>query len=273
MSAQLSPPRSRASSTGSSFSNSRGRRSPNFSIDLSDLPPLITPSPPSNTLLITNLQDASIFHPANLDTLRNLINSHASVHTWAPLRSFRRIVVSFFDIPAALTIKQKLDGETIMGDRVRVYFGTHTPLNPTDQHLPLPKSDKLFFISPPPSPPHGWEVRNEDPPNKEVHAEDLAAALAKLHARADALPQSPVDSEMDATKSPISPMADATRRQRSGSGVIVYHPDDHGDSPDLPAIAVEDTTVSPGDMTPMEDVERPILAHTSRPPVELMHHA
>ncbi|KAF4304411.1 Calcipressin [Botryosphaeria dothidea] len=270
MAAQLSPPRSRASSTGSSFSCSRGRRSPNLSIDLSDLPPLITPSPPSNTLLITNLQDASIFHPANLVTLRDLINSHANVHTWAPLRSFRRIVVSFFDTPSAMTIKQKLDGETIMGDRVRVYFGTHTPLNPTDQHLPLPKSDKLFFISPPPSPPHGWEVRNEDPPNKEVHAEDLAAALAKLHARPDALPQSPVDSDMDG-KSPISPVD--VRRQRSGSATIVYHPDDHGDSPDLPAIAVEDTTASPGEMTPMEDVQRPLLAHTSRPPVELMHSA
>ncbi|EOD45075.1 Calcipressin [Neofusicoccum parvum] len=270
MAAQLSPPRSRAGSTGS-FSSSRGRRSPNLSLDLSDLPPLITPSPPSNTLLITNLQDASIFHPANLVTLRDLINSYAPVHTWAPLRSFRRIVVSFFDIAAAVTIKQKLDGETVMGDRVRVYFGTHTPLNPTDQHLPLPKSDKLFFISPPPSPPHGWEVRNEEPPNKEVHAEDLAAALAKLHARPDALPQSPVDSEMDG-KSPISPI-DVSKRQRSGSATIVYHPEDHGDSPDLPAIAVEDTTASPGEMTPMEDVQRPILAHTSRPPVELMHSA
>ncbi|KAL1382087.1 BcRCN1, regulator of calcineurin [Phyllosticta capitalensis] len=265
--APQSPPRSRASST-SSLTSPKNRRTPKLSIDLSDLPPLITPSPPSNTLLITNLQEPSIFHPSNLVTIRELINSYAPVHTWAPLRSFRRIVVSFFDASAAITIKQKLDGETIMGDRIRVYFGTHTPLNPTDQHLPLPKSDKLFFISPPPSPPHGWEVRDEDPPNKEVHAEDLAAALAQLHAKQD-MPVSPTDTDLDG-KSPTSP---SVRRARSGSATIVYHPEDHGDSPNLPAIAVEDTTASPGEMTPIDEENRPILAHTQRPPVELMQGA
>ncbi|KAF2089781.1 Calcipressin-domain-containing protein [Saccharata proteae CBS 121410] len=256
----MSPPRSRASST-----SSRGPRTP-LSLDLSDIPPLIQPSPPSNTLLITNLQEPSIFHPTNLITIRELINDHAPIHTWSPLRSFRRIVVSFFDVESALLIRQKLDGETVMGDRIRVYFGTHTPLNPTDQHLPLPKSDKLFFISPPPSPPHGWEMRNEDPPNKEVHAEDLASALAKLHARAD-IP-SPTQSEFD--PKPTSPVVN---RQRSGSSTIVYHPEDHGDSPDLPAIAVEDTTESPGDLSPMDGVEKKMFCHTSRPPVELMQDA
>ncbi|KAK7553600.1 BcRCN1, regulator of calcineurin [Phyllosticta citricarpa] len=267
--APQSPPRSRASST-SSLTSPKNRRTPKLSIDLSDLPPLITPSPPSNTLLITNLQEPSIFHPSNLVTIRELINSYAPVHTWAPLRSFRRIVVSFFDVAAAITIKQKLDGEIIMGDRIRVYFGTHTPLNPADQHLPLPKSDKLFFISPPPSPPHGWEVREEDPPNKEVHAEDLAAALAKLHAKHD-IPASPTDTDLDG-RSPTSP---SVRRARSGSATIVYHPEDHGDSPHLPAIAVEDTTASPAEMTPVheEDIDQPKFVHTQRPPVELMQGA
>ncbi|KAF2141327.1 uncharacterized protein K452DRAFT_359106 [Aplosporella prunicola CBS 121167] len=258
-SSQTSPPHSRASS----ISSSRGRRS-QLSLDLSDLPPLIQPSPPSNTLLITNLQEPSIFHPSNLVTIRELISTHAPVHTWAPLRSFRRIVVSFFDVEAAIAIRQQLDGETIMGDRVRVYFGTHTPLNPTDQHLPLPKSDKLFFISPPPSPPHGWELRNEDPPNKEVHADDLAAALAKLHARS---------SSIDQTASPTSPTASDAgdclpNRQRSGSATIVYHPEDHGDSPDLPAIAVEDTTITPDILSPTSpiDDDKMRFVHTARPP-------
>ena len=49
----------------------------------------------------------------------------------------------------------------------------------------------------------------------------------------------------------------------------MYHPEDHGHSPQLPAISVEDTTESPGDLSPMEGVERK-FAHTSRPPVELM---
>jgi hypothetical protein len=33
--------------------------------------------------------------------------------------------------------------------------------------LEAPQVSKMFFISPPPSPPHGWVMRNEDPPNKD----------------------------------------------------------------------------------------------------------
>lgn len=161
-----------------------------------------------------------------------------------------------------------------MGCRVRAYFGLNTPLNPSDQHLPLPKSDKLFFISPPPSPPMGWEMRNEDAPNQIVHAEDLAEALAKLHADHREYPS--LADEMNPELNPL------VRRRRTGSSTIVYHPEDHGDSPDLPAIAVEDTTESPTIMTPtdaMEGIEGPIqiqkaqgkFVSTSRPPVELMH--
>jgi len=142
------------------------------------------------------------------------------------------------------------------------------PLEPTDQHLQAPKSDKLFFISPPPSPPAGWEMRNEEPPNKEVHAEDLSSALARLTARRSA----DEDSEMPDSASSDGPeerLGGANLRQRSGSTTIVYHPEDHGHSPDLPAISVEDTTGSPGDLTPMEVDKKPML-HTARPPVELM---
>lgn len=158
-----------------------------------------------------------------------------------------------------------------MGYRIRIYFGINTPMNPSDQHLPLPKSDKLFFISPPPSPPMGWEMRNEDAPNTVVHPEDLAEALAKLHAR-------PVDTYSPVSDASISP---SISRRRTGSTVVVYHPDDHGDSPQLPAISVEDTTEIPEMPTPdaMEGVEGPIATEkamgrnvsTARPPVEFMH--
>jgi len=134
----------------------------------------------------------------------------------------------------------------------------------TDQHLQAPKSEKLFFISPPPSPPHGWEIKNEQPPNKEVHAEDLAHALARLHAHKD-VPASPDYSEEDRSGEAES------GRKRSGS-VILYHPDHHGNSPHLPAISVEDMTESPPDVSPIEDSSRASIVHTMRPPVELMEH-
>jgi len=193
------------------------------------------------------------------------------VHTWAPLKSFRRIVVSFFDVESAIAVRQALDGEQLMGYRIRVYFGMNTPLNPTDQHLALPQSDRLFFISPPPSPPMGWEMRPEEAPNKLVHAEDLAAALARLHANSHHDDLSPTE---DRGGKQIT-------RRRTGSTTVVYHPEDHGDSLNLPAISVEDTTDTPEPLTPvdaMEGIEGPIASQkaqgktisTERPPVEFM---
>lgn len=155
-----------------------------------------------------------------------------------------------------------------MGDRVRIYFGEATPIEPVDQHLHAPKSQKLFFISPPPSPPHGWEMRNEGPPNKEVHADDLASALAKLHSK-----PAPVHDP----SSPVSPIyerhGDGMEREgkRSRSSTVVYHPEDHGDSPHLPAVMVEDTTQGQDEDLDLDSaVEPKIMAHTARPPVELM---
>ncbi|MBE3043057.1 hypothetical protein IMZ48_10895, partial [Candidatus Bathyarchaeota archaeon] len=211
---------------------------------------------PSNTLLITNLQDPDIFRPDNLQTIRQLIDETARTHTWSPLKSFRRIVVSFPDEEDAIRVKQAWDGEAIMGNRARVYFGQHTPVNPTDDRLELPDAGKLFFISPPPSPPHGWEVRLEDAPNKQVHADDLAAALHKLHHR-------PADS-------PVSP-ADSCPAGRSRSSTLIYQPEDHGKDHGLPTIAVEDMTGEPEAYSP--GGEKKLMTHTERPPVELMHDA
>jgi hypothetical protein len=226
-----------------------------MSIDLSTIPPLSQPTPPSNTLLITNLNDPSIFRADNIQTINDLINASAPIHSWAPLKSFRRIIVSFFDDDAAIRIRQILDGEAIMGERVRVYFGHHTQIEPKDEHLNLPDAGKLFFISPPPSPPHGWEMKLEDAPNKQVHAEDLAEALAKLR-------QKPRN---DFPTSPVSDGGDSEGRPRSGSSTMIYDPKEHGNSPGLPAIEV----TGDDDISPIEQ-EKPILAHTSRPPIELI---
>jgi len=103
-------------------------------------------------------------------------------------------------------------------------------------------------------------MKLEGAPNKLVHAEDLAEALAKLHHRP----------RMDLPASPMSEVgADGVTRQRSGSSTTIYHPSDHGDSPHLPAIAIEDFTDEVEDIS-LLGAEKTIMAHTSRPPVELM---
>lgn len=243
-----------------------------LSLDLSSIPPLQQPTPASNTLLITNLQDLSVFRPDNLQTIRDLISKTAPIHTWAPLKSFRRILVSFYSESDAIAVRSIWDGEAIMGDRCRVYFGQPTPVNtsPKDTHLSLPDAGKLFFISPPPSPPHDWEQRLEDAPNKQVHAEDLANALAKLHHGS-----SPHD--IDMSNSPVSPVDGkspggfGSRTTRSRSSTLIFHPGEHGSSPNLPSVMVDDmTNETDEEVSPMDIEPRPIKAHTSRPPVELM---
>jgi len=258
------------SSTGSSKKSS-------LTLDLSNLPPLVQPTPPSNTLIFTNLQSLDIFRPDNLQTIRDLIAHTAPIYSWSPLKSFRRIIVSFFNEEAAIAVRQVWDGEALMGERCRVYFGQQTKISQEDVHLALPDAGKLFFISPPPSPPHGWEMRLEDAPNKMVHAEDLADALAKL--RHHNSPTAGTDIVMGGN-SPISP-ADSSRadgagagygsRQRSRSSTLIFQPGE-SNSPDLPCVTVDDMTDEPEDISPIIS-SKPIMAHTSRPPVELMHDA
>ncbi|PHH61989.1 hypothetical protein CDD81_7680 [Ophiocordyceps australis] len=254
----MSSPRDSRSLSCSTASSSASRKA-NLTLDLSSLPPLVQPTPASNTLLFTNLNNIDIFRPENLQSIRELISKTTPIHAFAPLKSFSRIVISFFDVDAAIAIRQIWDGESILGERLKVYFGKNTPVHAKDEHLALPDAGKLFFISPPPSPPHDWQMRLEDAPNKTVHAEDLAEALAKLH-------------HSDAGISPTSPV-DATRFvPRSRSSTIIWSPGEHGQSPDLPAVVVHDLTEGPEEISPIER-SRPIMAHTSRPPVELGHDA
>lgn len=245
-----------------SRSSSSASRKTNLSLDLSNIPPYQPPTPPSNTLLLTNLDNLDIFKPENLATIRNLIAASAFIHAFAPLKSFRRIVVSFFNVEAAIRVKKIWDGEAILGEKVKIYFGMDTNVQAKDEHLALPDAGKLFFISPPPSPPHGWEMKMEDAPNKLVHADDLAAALSKLRQ----------EDNTPAANSPVTPgdgSAIPGMRTRSRSSTLIYQPDDK--SPNMPAVVVEDMTDEPEEMSPLE--AKPIMAHTSRPPVELMNDA
>ena len=155
----------------------------------------------------------------------------------------------------------------------KIYFGEPTPLyselqDEQRRFLKKPDTGKLFFISPPPSPPCGWESKHEDAPNKEVWARDLETALKGV---------SSVDkngNEVSGGGSETGRLTEgelkerqrrkANARGRSGS-LVVYDPQEHGDSADLPAVMVEDTSEEPSPVS-----GGPILAHTARPPVELM---
>ena len=271
---------------------SRGSSRSNLSIDLSDLPPLVAPSPPSNTLLVTNLNDPTLFASQTLEHLQNLISNSIStaiesepieqhrltaddrLHTFSPLPSMRRAVLIFTSSAAAIYVKGILDGSALAsGDRVRVYFAADTPLEKLDaeqQKLQAPKAQKQFFISPPPSPPAGWTMRNEDPPNKDVHATDLASALEQLGRKSHGPPQpEPMDVDVP-SDSEARGRSPVPVRSRADSRTIVFHPEEQGHSPDLPAIAVEDASDSPIELAPESGMGSKPLTHTARPPTELM---
>ncbi|KIW94845.1 uncharacterized protein Z519_04823 [Cladophialophora bantiana CBS 173.52] len=294
-----SPPTSTASSPRPSLSAKRSR-SP-LSLDLSSLPPLSQPAPPSNTLLITRLEDPKIFHPASLATIRQHITEIAPLNSFSPLKSMHRIICSFYDVDAAIAVRQVFDGSAVMGDTVaKCYFGEPTPIGDEKKYLDRPDAGRLFFISPPPSPPVGWEMRQEDPPNKHVHAEDLATKLEKLSGKltSSSPPTTNADdsasedeakmqytaeglqrlkasrarafSKVSAENSPTT--ADASpKKHRSRSSTLIYDPKAHGDSPALPAVMLEAEDDSDVELEP-EGPTKKILASTARPPVELMEH-
>ncbi|KAK6359386.1 hypothetical protein TWF696_000546 [Orbilia brochopaga] len=262
---RLYDPNSRPSSKRSSRSN--------LSLDLSSIPPLMTPSPPTNTLLITNLKDAEIFRADHLQGLRDIIACSAPLASWSPLKSFARIVCSFYSEEDAIKVRGELDGEILMGHRMRIYFGTHTPITPpTDQHLQAPESQKLFFISPPPSPPVGWESRNEEPPNTVIMPEDLASALSKLSWNTrEATSPSPLEAKEQPSATSGDAAASAVRRSRSGSSTVLFEPS-HKDGRAVPGVTVDDFS---DDDEPPSPVENPAISFTAtaRPPVETIHDA
>ncbi|KAL4803531.1 Calcipressin-domain-containing protein [Aspergillus unguis] len=290
MTGTLSPQSVPSSPSISARRSSRSSPKPSLSIDLTNLPPLSQPSPPTNTLIITDLNDLSLFQPPSLSTIRSLITAIAPLNSFSPLPSFRRIVCSFHNEDDALRVRKQLDRESLLGREVimKIYFGEPTPLLESDEFggikhklLEAPQVDKLFFISPPPSPPHGWVLRTEDPPNKEVHASDLAQALAQLKTQTE---QSDAAAQFQQQADPDTPMSLSSDKrtgswplsqQRSRSSTLIYKPEEHGGSPNLPAVMVEDTSADPDDMEiELSPIDMPSKQtppfKTARPPVELM---
>lgn len=124
----------------------------------------------------------------------------------------------------------------------------------------------------------------EDPPNKEVHADDLAQKLSKLTGKMEN-PESPIDKPAQVTAEELAKIKTSTHRRalsgvsedlspttgtpkmRSRSSTLIYNPKEHANSPNLPAVMLETEDDSEVEL---DTDSRAPMAHTSRPPVELM---
>lgn len=176
-------------------------------------PPATEPFKRTNTLVLTQLP-APFFHPRVMDALHHHFESHGKIRAWAPLKTFARVVLVYESEDSADEAKMYCDGleidatperyvydplqyHSLCSDSqafssafvLRVFRADPTPVTPPDgTHLRPPAIEKNFLISPPGSPPVGWEQVVEEPPNSVPLAEDLIAALHKLQLVTNATP-------------------------------------------------------------------------------------
>ncbi|KAF8496784.1 Calcipressin [Russula emetica] len=157
-------------------------------------PPATEPFKSTNTLVLTQLP-LPFFHPRVMDALHHHFSSHGKIRAWAPLKTFARVVVVYESEDSADEAKTYCDGLEIDATPetpafvLRVFRADPTPVTPPGgTHLRPPAIEKNFLISPPGSPPVGWEQVTEEPPNAMPLADDLIAALRKLQLVTNAAP-------------------------------------------------------------------------------------
>jgi len=159
-------------------------------------------APRTNTLIAAHLPSSAFADAAFLHALRALFARYGPLYAFAPIKVFRRCIVTFWNPHDAERCKRDVDGLMLPASsssssnnptQMRVFRGANTPLrqptsrptspNPDDPDpffLAPPRLEKNFLISPPGSPPVGWEQIVEDPPNAAPLATDLINALEKL---------------------------------------------------------------------------------------------
>lgn len=69
---------------------------------------------PTNTLILTSLP-IEFFHPTILDPLKAHFESYGDLHTWAPLKSFGRVIVVFWSVDDAERLRKECDGLYVGG--------------------------------------------------------------------------------------------------------------------------------------------------------------
>ncbi|KAH7890061.1 Calcipressin [Phlebopus sp. FC_14] len=148
---------------------------------------------PTNSLLITQVPRA-FFEPLILEALRDYFAVYGEINQWVPIASFSRIILVYYNEESVEQAKRNSDPLIIQPAHsvptiLRVYRAepnpiiTHSFPTSDDHFLRPPPLEKNFLISPPGSPPVGWEQIREDPPNTATLADDLIAALKKLQLR------------------------------------------------------------------------------------------
>jgi hypothetical protein len=151
--------------------------------------------PATNTVAITSLPRA-FFDPLILDLLRTHFENFGEINQWVPLPGFGRVIVVYEHDQSAERAKLHSHPIALQATNeypevlLRVFRADRNPLLPRHtedsvrshhiDYLQPPPVEKNFLISPPGSPPVGWEQIREDAPNSTPLASDLMHVLKRL---------------------------------------------------------------------------------------------
>lgn len=134
-------------------------------------------------LIVTNV-DPMVFHDDFMKAkFESLFLAYGDSNTvkFRYLKSFKRIRIDFKDHQSAEAARMNLDRYKLGQNQFRCYnaqiINLQRQSNEAYQYLKIPKLTKQFLISPPASPPVGWEPVNEGTPCIDVQ---LISAIANL---------------------------------------------------------------------------------------------
>lgn len=148
-------------------SNSLMKQYSNDSDNFDDLP---------TSLIVTNVHPDVFAEDEQKAELENLFKFFSPNVKFQWFRSFKRLRVNFDTAVAAATARIQLHQYQCGKSVINCYFAQQvTPV--ANKYLQPPAPFKQYLISPPPSPPAGWEPRPEGEP---LVNHDLLAALANL---------------------------------------------------------------------------------------------
>lgn len=144
-----------------------------------------------SSLIVRNLPH-DVFIDDNVKTeFESLFATYGTAY-YTLLPGFKRVIVKYVDKDCALNARSNLHETEFKGCVLKVFLKEQAK-RVGEPFLKLPRAEKLFLISPPASPPVGWEQVQEDPP---VVNYELLSAVAKLEK-----PGKPIEliSETDST--------------------------------------------------------------------------
>lgn len=131
------------------------------------------------SIIVTNVDPRVFKTDQELKTdIERLFKQFDKNATFQYFRSFKRMRVNYTSPSAAAQARIQLHQTHFGETNINCYFAQPvTPIDVEDQHLQPPAPHKQFLISPPASPPLGWEPRKENEP---LVNHDLLAAIANL---------------------------------------------------------------------------------------------